>query len=101
MIKKQLNILNIKLSKFFVALGFLISINSIDAAEGGPCKDYGECDEFKYSLNDMASLQRGASTFLNIVMVVIHFNIQDGVEYLQIFKYQKKYFLIILSLINL
>ena len=65
MIKKQLNILNIKFSKFFVALSLLISFNSIDAAEGGPCKDYGECDEFKYSLNDMASLQRGASTFLN------------------------------------
>ena len=65
MIEKQLNILNIKLSRFFVVLGLLISINSIDAAEGGPCKDYGECDEFKYSLNDMASLQRGASTFLN------------------------------------
>ena len=23
----------------------------IGAAEGGPCKDYGECDDFKYSLN--------------------------------------------------
>ena len=101
MIKKQSNILNIKLSKFLVAIGLLISINGINAAEGGPCKDYGECDEFKYSLNDMASLQRGASTFLNYCYVVIHFNIQDGVEYLQIFKYQKKYFLIILSLINL
>ena len=65
MIKNQSNILNIKLSKFLVAIGLLISINGIDAAEGGPCKDYGECDEFKYSLNDMASLQRGASTFLN------------------------------------
>ena len=50
MIKKQSNILNIKLSKFLVAIGLLISINGIDAAEGGPCKDYGECDEFKYSL---------------------------------------------------
>ena len=65
MIKKQLNILNIKFSKLFFVFGLLISINSIDAAEGGPCKDYGECDEFKYSLNDMASLQRGASIFLN------------------------------------
>lgn len=42
-----------------------LCINNISAAEGGSCKDYGECDEFKYSLNDMASLQRGASTFLN------------------------------------
>ena len=37
MIKKQSN-LNIKLSKFFVAIGLLISINGIDAAEGGPSK---------------------------------------------------------------
>ena len=47
MIKKQSNTLNIKLSNFFVAIGLLICINSIVAAEGGPCKDYGECDEFK------------------------------------------------------
>ena len=46
MIKKPLNILNIKLSKFFVALVLLVFINSIDAAEGGPCKEYGECDKF-------------------------------------------------------
>ena len=37
----------------------------MDAAEGGPCKDYGDCDEFNYSLNDIESLQRGASTYLN------------------------------------
>ena len=45
MIKKQSKILNIKLSKFLVGIGLLISINGIDAAEGGPCKDYGECDD--------------------------------------------------------
>ena len=47
----------------FVALIFCVT--NLFSAEGGPCKDYGECDEFKYSLNDMASLQSGASTFLN------------------------------------
>ena len=40
-------------------------MNIITSAEGGPCKDYGECDEFKYSLNDTESLQRGASTYIN------------------------------------
>lgn len=56
------------LSFSFHLLLFLLSalfITQINAAEGGPCKDYGECDKFKYSLNDMESLQRGASTFLN------------------------------------
>jgi cytochrome c1 len=47
----------------FVALIFCVT--NLFSAEGGPCKDYGECDKFKYSLNDMASLQSGASTFLN------------------------------------
>ena len=37
----------------------------LNAAEGGPCKDYGECDQFKPALNDIASLQSGASVFLN------------------------------------
>ena len=47
-------------------LGVLVfCVNNLFAAEGGPCKDYGDCDKFKYSLNDMESLQRGASTFLN------------------------------------
>ncbi len=101
MIKKQSNILNIKLSKFLVAIGLLISINGIDAAEGGPCKDYGECDEFKYSLNDMASLQRGASTFLNYCYGCHSLQYSRWGRVSQIFKYQKKYFLIILSLINL
>ena len=56
------------LSSSFHLLLFLLPalfIAQINAAEGGPCKDYGECDKFKYSLNDMESLQRGASTFLN------------------------------------
>ena len=46
---------------------FLIPIFSvfIGSAEGGPCKDYGECDDFKYSLNDFESLQRGAATYIN------------------------------------
>ena len=58
--KKGLNIRNL-----IIFSSFIFCINNISAAEGGPCKDYGKCDEFKYSLNDMASLQRGASTFLN------------------------------------
>ena len=46
---------------------FLITFISIEiySAEGGPCKDYGECDNFKYSLNDTESLQRGASAYIN------------------------------------
>lgn len=43
----------------------LFFFSAIQAAEGGPCKDYGECDKFKYSLNDIESLQRGASTYIN------------------------------------
>lgn len=54
----------IKLFSKKILLLFFFSIN-IFSAEGGPCKDYGECDEFKYSLNDIESLQRGASTFIN------------------------------------
>jgi cytochrome c1 len=57
--------MNMKL-KFFSCIVFLtIFAIYIDAAEGGPCKDYGDCDEFNYSLNDIESLQRGASTYLN------------------------------------
>ena len=58
--KKGLNFRNL-----IIFSTLIFCINNISAAEGGPCKDYGKCDEFKYSLNDMASLQRGASTFLN------------------------------------
>ena len=54
-----------KTSKFLVLFTFLFSINNLSSAEGGPCKDYGDCDKFKYALNDMESLQSGASTFLN------------------------------------
>ena len=61
--------INLKYSKYLV-ISFCIFIsiffvNNIHSAEGGPCKDYGECDEFKYSLNDIESLQRGASTYIN------------------------------------
>ena len=57
--------MNMKL-KFFSCIVFLTIFSmNIDAAEGGPCKDYGDCDEFNYSLNDIESLQRGASTYLN------------------------------------
>ena len=60
---------NIKkvLFKPFLFILFLIPLFSvfIGAAEGGPCKDYGECDDFKYSLNDFESLQRGAATYIN------------------------------------
>ena len=59
------NILHNKFSIFFTAICLLVFFSNANAAAGGPCKDYGECDEFKYSLNDMESLQRGASTFLN------------------------------------
>lgn len=58
------NILS-KSSKFLLLFVSTIFFNSLEAAEGGPCKDYGDCDKFKYSLNDMESLQSGASTFLN------------------------------------
>ena len=60
------NIKKVLLKPLFFIL-FLIPMFSvfIDAAEGGPCKDYGECDDFKYSLNDFESLQRGAATYIN------------------------------------
>ena len=54
-----------KFRELIIFATLLFCVNNLFAAEGGPCKDYGECDEFKYSLNDMASLQKGASTFLN------------------------------------
>ena len=57
-------ILNNILSISFLLL-FIFSSYDIASAEGGPCKDYGDCDEFKYSLNDIDSLQRGASTYIN------------------------------------
>ena len=51
--------------KISLLLLFILASNEIFSAEGGPCKDYGDCDEFKYSLNDIDSLQRGASTYIN------------------------------------
>ena len=39
----------------FLLLTFIILFSysaTALSAEGGPCKDYGECDEFKYSLNN-------------------------------------------------
>ena len=68
---------------FYFFINFFMNV--ITSAEGGPCKDYGECDEFKYSLNDTESLQRGASNYiLIIVMGVTRFNILDGEELLRI-----------------
>ena len=45
----------------FLSFSFAPDVNS---AEGGPCKDYGDCDQFKPDLNNMASLQRGVGTFM-------------------------------------
>ena len=59
--KLSTNLLWIK--GFFIILFSFLYFN-LEAAEGAPCKDYGECDEFKHTLNDMSSLQSGASTFL-------------------------------------
>ena len=53
------------ISKGVVLFILLFYFNEMYAAEGGPCKDYGECDKFQYSLNDIESLQRGASTYIN------------------------------------
>tara|TARA_Y200000002_G_scaffold381130_1_gene394310 strand:- start:2462 stop:3286 length:825 start_codon:yes stop_codon:yes gene_type:complete len=53
------------LIRILTFLIFIFCLNSLYAAEGGPCKDYGECDKFEYSLNDMESLQRGAATYIN------------------------------------
>ena len=39
-------------------------VPDVNSAEGGPCKDYGDCDQFKPDLNNMASLQRGVGTFM-------------------------------------
>jgi cytochrome c1 len=48
----------------FFSLFSVLFIEDLSAAEGAPCKDYGECDDFKHSLTDLASLQRGVSTYL-------------------------------------
>ena len=52
------------LSLVFFVLFCILFIQNTFSAEGAPCKDYGECDEFKHTLTDMSSLQRGASTYL-------------------------------------
>ena len=52
------------LSLIFFVLFCIFFTQNIFSAEGAPCKDYGECDEFKHTLTDMSSLQRGASTYL-------------------------------------
>jgi len=61
--------INRKILKNIPSISFLLLFifisHEIISAEGGPCKDYGDCDEFKYSLNDIDSLQRGASTYIN------------------------------------
>ena len=49
----------------FITIVSLFIASSLFSAEGGPCKDYGPCDEFKPELNNLESLQRGASIYLN------------------------------------
>ncbi len=63
MIANKIDINTFKNTIFLIL--FMFSSSYLYAAEGGPCKDYGECDVFKYSLNDIESLQRGASTYIN------------------------------------
>jgi cytochrome c1 len=63
MIKKNNTFFSLKFVIFFM-LFLVFSFTSLNAAEGGPCKDYGECDEFADTLTDLPSLQRGASTYL-------------------------------------
>ena len=60
--KRFINFYN--LSLVFFVLFCIFFIQNTFSAEGAPCKDYGECDEFKHTLTDMSSLQRGASTYL-------------------------------------
>ena len=60
--KRFINLPN--LSLIFLTLFWIFVIQNTFSAEGAPCKDYGECDEFKHTLTDMTSLQRGASTYL-------------------------------------
>ena len=60
--KRFINFYNLSLVYFVLFCIFFIQ--NTFSAEGAPCKDYGECDEFKHTLTDMSSLQRGASTYL-------------------------------------
>ena len=61
--------------RYFYKAAFLITFIfltfNLNAAAGGACKDYGECDKFDYSLNDIESLQRGASTYINLSLIHI------------------------------
>ena len=54
------------MNKTLLVIGFLLLsiVPDVNSAEGGPCKDYGDCDQFKPDLNNMASLQRGVGTFM-------------------------------------
>ena len=50
MSKTNISIADFILMKL-IMLGILVfCVNNLFAAEGGPCKDYGDCDKFKYSL---------------------------------------------------
>ena len=60
---RQISLEQILLKALLSLFIFFLYLN-LEAAEGAPCKDYGECDEFKHSLKNMSSLQSGASTFL-------------------------------------
>ena len=51
--------------KIIFFIFFILFTYDLNGAAGGACKDYGECDKFDYSLNDIESLQRGASTYIN------------------------------------
>ena len=51
--------------KMILFIFFILFTYDLNGAAGGACKDYGDCDKFDYSLNDIESLQRGASTYIN------------------------------------
>ena len=46
------NLLSLNLLKILSLFVLVLFTGSISAAEGGPCKDYGDCDDFNYSLNE-------------------------------------------------
>ena len=55
----------INFHKIILFIFFILFTYDLNGAAGGACKDYGDCDKFDYSLNDIESLQRGASTYIN------------------------------------
>ena len=55
----------INLLTLLIAIVSLFIARSLFSAEGGHCKYYGPCDEFQPELNNLESLQRGASIYLN------------------------------------